>query len=67
MVLNHRPVTKEELAGLVEELDERLSDEKQDKLLAVVAREFAKVKAVDVELLEGNEFERAEEEIQATK
>jgi hypothetical protein len=48
MILNHRPVTKEELAGLLEELDDRMNDKKQDQLLKIVSKEFGNVRAADL-------------------
>jgi hypothetical protein len=47
MIINHRPVTKEELAGLLEELEERMDEEKQEKLLELVSREFGQIRAAD--------------------
>ena len=48
MIINHRPVAKEELAGLVEEIEDRMDEEKQTKLLEAVWKELANVKASDV-------------------
>lgn len=47
MIINHRPVTKEELAGLLEELEERMDEERQEKLLELVSREFGQIRAAD--------------------
>lgn len=48
MVINHRPVTREELAGLVEELEDRMYEEKQDRLLEAIGKELGNVRAADV-------------------
>jgi hypothetical protein len=48
MIINHRPVMKEELVGLIEELEDRMSEEKQDKLLEVVGKVLGNVRAADV-------------------
>jgi len=48
MIINHRPVTKEELAGLIEELEDRMDEENQDKLLEAVGKELGNVRAADV-------------------
>ena len=49
MIVNHRPVVKEELAGLIEELEDRMDEEKQDRLLEAVSKHLGNVRAADVE------------------
>ncbi|KIW02619.1 hypothetical protein, variant 2 [Verruconis gallopava] len=47
MVVNHRPILREELSGLLEELEDRMSEEKQDRLLELVSKELGRVRADD--------------------
>jgi hypothetical protein len=55
MIINHRPVTREELAGLVEELDERMDEERQEKLLEAIGKELGNIRAADVGKEDGDE------------